>query len=242
MLSRFSLKSNNFLILFKKFTQITLFPTDTIAILARGTRDVNKKMRTALSHDYHNQIDTRILFAHQPDNPCVTTFCRCHAALLHNRVVGFAIMNQYFFQQSIVQLLMVHPHFQHMGVGTSLLCYLEHICPRKNCLSPRISPTSECSGSASSSDTRNAASSTTWIPAIRKCSSAKQENKPQPALSDAAVHRILLSIAIDSARKSTEALSASGQDRPREYTLSHWPPTRPIRLSPRPWARFRIPR
>ncbi|WP_312115930.1 GNAT family N-acetyltransferase [Brevibacillus reuszeri] len=54
---------------------------------------------------------------------------QCYVASFDMDVIGFAIMNQSFFNQSFVSLIMVHPQYQKHGVGADLLLYLESICP-----------------------------------------------------------------------------------------------------------------
>jgi len=54
---------------------------------------------------------------------------QCYVASFDMDIIGFAIMNQSFFKQSFVELIMVHPQYQKRGVGEDLFLYLESICP-----------------------------------------------------------------------------------------------------------------
>ena len=54
---------------------------------------------------------------------------QCYVASFDMDVIGFALMDQSFFKQSFVSLIMVHPQYQKHGVGSDLLLYLESICP-----------------------------------------------------------------------------------------------------------------
>ncbi|HBZ82497.1 MULTISPECIES: GNAT family N-acetyltransferase [Brevibacillus] len=53
----------------------------------------------------------------------------CHVASLDMDIAGFAVMNQSFFQQSFIHLVIVHPRHQHQGIGKELMLYLEKLCP-----------------------------------------------------------------------------------------------------------------
>ena len=53
----------------------------------------------------------------------------CFTISFDNDVTGFAVMNQSFFQQSFLSLFAIHPYYQRMGLGESLLRQLEEICP-----------------------------------------------------------------------------------------------------------------
>jgi ribosomal protein S18 acetylase RimI-like enzyme len=54
---------------------------------------------------------------------------RCYAARQDGEVVGFAVMDQSFFRQSFVELIVVHPRHQRKGIGEALLLHLEAVCP-----------------------------------------------------------------------------------------------------------------
>ncbi|MGG4447762.1 GNAT family N-acetyltransferase [Brevibacillus porteri] len=53
----------------------------------------------------------------------------CYVALIDMNIVGFAIINQSFFKNSFIHLLIVHPHYQKRGVGEEMMRYLETISP-----------------------------------------------------------------------------------------------------------------
>ncbi|USG65957.1 GNAT family N-acetyltransferase [Brevibacillus ruminantium] len=53
----------------------------------------------------------------------------CHVVTQGHQVCAYAVMNQSFFGQSLVVLLMVDPRNQKQGIGRALLTYLESICP-----------------------------------------------------------------------------------------------------------------
>lgn len=53
----------------------------------------------------------------------------CYVASSDTEMIGFAIMDQSFFKNSFVHLLIVHPHYQKRGVGEEVMRYLETICP-----------------------------------------------------------------------------------------------------------------
>jgi GNAT superfamily N-acetyltransferase len=54
---------------------------------------------------------------------------RCYTARQDGEVVGFAVMDQSFFRQSFVELIVVHPRHQRKGIGEALLLHLEAVCP-----------------------------------------------------------------------------------------------------------------
>jgi GNAT superfamily N-acetyltransferase len=54
---------------------------------------------------------------------------RCYAARQDGEVVGYAVMDQSFFRQSFVELIVVHPRHQRKGIGEALLLHLEEVCP-----------------------------------------------------------------------------------------------------------------
>ncbi|UED75106.1 GNAT family N-acetyltransferase [Brevibacillus sp. DP1.3A] len=53
----------------------------------------------------------------------------CYLALIDMNIVGFAIINQSFFKNSFIHLIIVHPHYQNQGVGEEMMRYLETISP-----------------------------------------------------------------------------------------------------------------
>lgn len=54
---------------------------------------------------------------------------QCYTISFDNDVSGFAILNQSFFHHAFLSLLVIHPGYQRMGLGESLLRHLEEICP-----------------------------------------------------------------------------------------------------------------
>jgi ribosomal protein S18 acetylase RimI-like enzyme len=54
---------------------------------------------------------------------------QCLAALIDDKVVGFGILNDSFFNQGFIDLLIVHPEYRRRGVATALIRRMEQICP-----------------------------------------------------------------------------------------------------------------
>ncbi|MFS0557001.1 N-acetyltransferase family protein [Brevibacillus sp. 179-C9.3 HS] len=54
---------------------------------------------------------------------------QCYVALFDLDIIGFAIINQSFFKNSFIHLLIVHPHYQKRGIGEDMMRYLETISP-----------------------------------------------------------------------------------------------------------------
>jgi ribosomal protein S18 acetylase RimI-like enzyme len=50
-----------------------------------------------------------------------------YVALQENRMVGFLLMHQHFFELPFIELLIVHPSFRRQGIGTALMQHLETI-------------------------------------------------------------------------------------------------------------------
>jgi ribosomal protein S18 acetylase RimI-like enzyme len=50
-----------------------------------------------------------------------------YVARLENRIVGFLLMHQHFFELPFIELLIVHPSFRRQGIGTALMQHLEMI-------------------------------------------------------------------------------------------------------------------
>ena len=50
-----------------------------------------------------------------------------YVALQENRIVGFLLMHQHFFELPFIELLVVHPSFRRQGIGTALMQHLETI-------------------------------------------------------------------------------------------------------------------
>ncbi len=46
-----------------------------------------------------------------------------------NTIVGFGILEQSFFGQGFISLLIVHPDYRKRGVATATIRYIESICP-----------------------------------------------------------------------------------------------------------------
>jgi len=54
---------------------------------------------------------------------------QCQAALIDDKVVGFAILGTpYLFHQGFMELLIVHPQYWRRGVATALIKRLEELC------------------------------------------------------------------------------------------------------------------
>ena len=54
---------------------------------------------------------------------------QCLVARVGEDVVGFAVLNQAFYEQNFIGLLIVHPDHRRCGVGTALVRRIESICP-----------------------------------------------------------------------------------------------------------------
>jgi ribosomal protein S18 acetylase RimI-like enzyme len=50
-------------------------------------------------------------------------------AKTQNTIVGFGILEQSFFGQCFISLLLVHPNYRKRGVATAIVKYIESICP-----------------------------------------------------------------------------------------------------------------
>jgi ribosomal protein S18 acetylase RimI-like enzyme len=48
-----------------------------------------------------------------------------YVARQENRIVGFLLMHQHFFELPFIELLLVHPSFRRQGIGTALMQHLE---------------------------------------------------------------------------------------------------------------------
>ncbi len=54
---------------------------------------------------------------------------RCHVAMSGDKVAGFGILEQTFYFQGFIGLLVVHTDFRRQGVATALIRRMESICP-----------------------------------------------------------------------------------------------------------------
>ena len=54
---------------------------------------------------------------------------RCFVAQDGNAVVGFGVLEQSFFGQGFISLLVVHPEHRRRGVATAIIRHIESICP-----------------------------------------------------------------------------------------------------------------
>jgi len=48
-----------------------------------------------------------------------------YLARQENRIVGFLLMHQHFFELPFIELLLVHPSFRRQGIGTALMQHIE---------------------------------------------------------------------------------------------------------------------
>ncbi len=54
---------------------------------------------------------------------------QCHKAELQNVLVGIAVMDQSFFEQSLISLVVVDSLYRRRGVASALIRHLEAVCP-----------------------------------------------------------------------------------------------------------------
>ena len=50
-----------------------------------------------------------------------------YVARQENRIVGFLLMHQHFFELPFIELLLVHPSFRRQGIGTALMQHIESL-------------------------------------------------------------------------------------------------------------------
>ncbi|GED25650.1 hypothetical protein BAG01nite_17520 [Brevibacillus agri] len=90
-------------------------------------------IRPATSHDIDAvcRIDAAVLGSASREQELQSAIAagHCHVASLDMHAAGFAIMNQSFFQQSFIHLVVVHPTHQQKGIGKALMLHMEKICP-----------------------------------------------------------------------------------------------------------------
>ncbi|WP_400164346.1 GNAT family N-acetyltransferase [Brevibacillus sp. TJ4] len=53
----------------------------------------------------------------------------CYTIAFDNDVTGYAVIDQSFFRQTFLSLLVIHPFYRRMGLGDALLQRLEEMCP-----------------------------------------------------------------------------------------------------------------
>ncbi len=54
---------------------------------------------------------------------------RCLVARIEDTMVGFGVLDQSFYGQGFISLLIVHPEYRQRGVATALIGHIESICP-----------------------------------------------------------------------------------------------------------------
>ena len=54
---------------------------------------------------------------------------QCWLAHIGDTVAGFGVLEQSFYRQGFVSLLMTHPNYRRCGVATALIHHFESICP-----------------------------------------------------------------------------------------------------------------
>ena len=56
---------------------------------------------------------------------------QCWLAHIGDTVTGFGVLEQSFYGQGFVSLLMTHPNYRRYGVATAIIHHFELICPRE---------------------------------------------------------------------------------------------------------------
>jgi len=54
---------------------------------------------------------------------------QCLLARIGDTMVGFGVLEQTFYEQGFISLLIVHPDHRRCGVATALIRHIESICP-----------------------------------------------------------------------------------------------------------------
>lgn len=54
---------------------------------------------------------------------------QCLYASIDDIIVGYAIFERSFFGQGFIDLLIVHPDYRRLGVGKTIITYVEEHCP-----------------------------------------------------------------------------------------------------------------
>lgn len=55
----------------------------------------------------------------------------CFVALKHDKIVGYGVLEYWFYGNGIVSMLMVHPEHRRQGIGNALMEHMEKNCATK---------------------------------------------------------------------------------------------------------------